>query len=380
MNSIITSEITQETAKKDIRYCLQNAWTQRYLDENYFNNNPHIYLNTSENVQSAVTSNVTEKDKVLTVASSGDYCLDSIFRGAEQVVNFDINQFQYYVACLKFWGVLNLSYEEFCDCFQNFHRNDLKFMSPELLEKAITGFEQENAYPFWKGFIEQRKQEQDLLLQWMDSPEYQILAFMSGLPLEKGILDYAFNTSPITPSKTISCALRLFESPEAKIDTYGYLSSKESFQALKEKLTNAKVSYFTSDIKTLKDRLPEKQTFDTIFLSNIPFYVPSGSFVHTINNQVAPLLAEDGTISYYCQNMNPYWFQQKAKNPRYDVPSTCFAQDDMKPINRAGVRNYLESYRLLKRNYQVSLESIPAYGGTPGILADKDIKVMVKRK
>ena len=123
MSSIITTEITQEDAKRDIEYCLGNAWTKRVISANYFLNNPHVYLNTSENVQAAVSSSVEEGSKILTVTISGDYCLDSIFHGAEEVVNYDTNRFQYYVACLKYWGVLNLSYEEFCECFQSFHNS-----------------------------------------------------------------------------------------------------------------------------------------------------------------------------------------------------------------------------------------------------------------
>ena len=380
MSSIITTEITQEDAKRDIEYCLGNAWTKRVISANYFLNNPHVYLNTSENVQAAVSSSVKEGSKILTVTSSGDYCLDSIFHGAEEVVNYDTNRFQYYVACLKYWGVLNLSYEEFCECFQSFHRDDLKFMSPELLEKAIAGFEEESAYPFWKGFIERRKLEQEYLLQWMNSFDYQLLTMMTGMQTEKGIADYAFNTSEFNPAKEICCAFRMFESPEARKDAYGYLSSKENFNALKEQLTKRKVSFYTSDIKALKDRLPETTTFDTIFLSNIPFYVPSASFVNSVNTQMEPLLAADGEISYYCQNMNPLWFREKAKNPGFEVPDYCFAQDPMKPLNRTGAKRYLDSYRLLREQYQVDLEALPAYGGTPGILSNNDVKVLVRRK
>lgn len=36
MSSIITTEITQEDAKRDIEYCLGNAWTKRVISANYF--------------------------------------------------------------------------------------------------------------------------------------------------------------------------------------------------------------------------------------------------------------------------------------------------------------------------------------------------------
>ncbi len=380
MSSIKTTSLNKKDAKRDIDYCLKNARTKKCMDEDYFTRNPHIYLNTSENVKEAVQSSVGEGSKVLTVASSGDYCLESIFRGADEVVNFDINQHQYYMTCLKYWAVLNLSYDEYCSCFRNFRRDDLLFMSDGLLRKAVSGFEREIAYPFWDRLIQERKREQDKVMEFLQSPSYKILTGYLGMHYPVGLIDYAINALDEYPEFRGGNALRIFESPEAKEDTYGYLMTEENFNTLKERLRKAKVSFQTSDIRRIKNRLYGEEDFNAIFLSNIPFYIPSKDFVSAVDDQIAPLLAPGGEISYYCQNMSADWMIARQQDPNYHVPITNFGRDYMMALNQEGVERCIASYAKLTENYDVELEEIPAYGGTPGILAPTDVKVLVRRK
>lgn len=68
--------------------------------------------------QEGVNKAVGYKDKdVLTVASSGDQYLGSVYYGANTVDLFDINRFTYYITCLKVAALRKLSYEEFLSFF-----------------------------------------------------------------------------------------------------------------------------------------------------------------------------------------------------------------------------------------------------------------------
>ena len=159
MKSIESNEFTPKVATRDIEYCLANANTRKLMDfkGEYFRQNPHIYINGSDNVVLPVSRVVKDGDSVLTVGASGDYMLDSVLYGAKEVVNYDINAMQYYVCCLKVWALQVLDYQEFIDFFTNF-RSQI-YLDYKVLDRIIAPFENEAAYSYWKRFSKQRRIE-----------------------------------------------------------------------------------------------------------------------------------------------------------------------------------------------------------------------------
>lgn len=377
-------EFTKEQVLQDIDFCNKNAYTRKLMDDHYFENNPHIYINSSDRIRSVVEPEVKEGDHILTVASCGDYQLDSVLYGAKDVTNYDINRLQYYALCLKTWAVQNLNYQEFISCFTKFDTNDeLNYMSPELLQKAIATFEQEPAYAFWQAFIEERKRERDIFEKWFQSSSYQIACTMDPqlVTLSKCELSFIFHTKLDSYMNGNSTALRILEIPFSDSKICGYTASKENFNLLKDKLQSARLQFVTSDIKNLKEHLKDDSHYDHIFLSNIPFYVKPDTFIDTVENQFVPILLNQGSIIYYCQNMRKFWFEQKRRNKSFHLAPNLFKSGYLKSVYSEGAENCLQQYRKLPRKkYIISLEEVPTYNGTPDIDSTVDTKVKIKIK
>ena len=381
---IIANDFSKEQVLQDIQFCKQNAYSRKLMDEHYFENNPHIYINSSDRICSVVEPEVKEGERILTVASCGDYQLDSVLYGAKEVTNYDINRLQYYALCLKTWAVQNLSYQEFLDCFTRFDRGEtMNYMSPELLQKAIATFEREPAYSFWQAFIEERKRERDIFEKWLQSSSYQIACAMDPklATLSKCELSFSFHTRLDPYLNGNSTALRILEIPLSDSKICSYTSSEANFNLLKEKLQSVRLQFVISDIKNLKESVKSDSYFDHIFLSNIPFYVKPDTFVNTVENQIVPILLNQGSIIYYCQNMRKFWFEQKRRNKSFHLAPNVFKSGYLKSVYSEGAENCLQQYRKFPRKkYQICLEEVPTYNGTPDIDSDVDTKVKIKVK
>ncbi len=385
MKSIECNEFTQDIATRDIEFCLANANTRKLMDfgGEYFRRNPHIYTNGSDNVVLPVSRSVEEGDTVLAVGASGDYMLDSILYGAKEVVNYDINSIQYYVCCLKVWALQVLDYKEFIDFFTTFRSGT--YLDYKVFERIIAPFEGEVAYPFWKRFARQRRIESVAVRQIINEmgPMIQML---TGIKSTNEELNYIICTKvgpDMMPDKF--CAMRLVNVPDAQKDCFGYLSSEENYYKTREMLKDVKLSFVTAGLDEVKDKIGEDKKFDVMFLSNIPYYLTTDKIVSSVNDQLMPLLNEDGIISMYHQGMRIRWFSQRLNDRKfklqrvigrdYDKDSTHYQ------FNMVATGNVIDAHAaLVQSGLDVSMEEIPSYGGATGTNVEVDIISNIRRR
>ena len=385
MKSIECNEFTQEIASKDIEFCLANANTRKLMDfkGEYFRRNPHIYTNGSDNVVLPVSKVVEEGDTVLAVGASGDYMLDSILYGAKEVVNYDINAIQYYVCCLKVWALQVLDYQEFIDFFTNYKSKT--YLNYKVLDRIIAPFEKEAAYSYWKRFSRQRRIEGVAASQIINEMG-PMLQMFSGINATDEELSYVICTKigpDMMPEKF--SAMRLVNVPDARKDCFGYLSSKENYYKTRELLSDVKLSFVTAGLDELKDKIGKDKKFDVMFLSNIPYYLTTDIFVGSVNEQLLPLLKEDGVISFYHQGMRMRWFSQRLNDRKFKLQRVIGRDYDKEgthyQMNMVATNNVVEAHAMLVASgLEVGMEEIPTYGGATGVNVETDIISTIRRR
>ena len=386
MKSVECSEFTQEIAQKDIEFCLANANTRKLMDFSgeFFRKNPHFYINGSDNVILPVSRTVKEGDTVLAVGASGDYMLDSILYGAKEVVNFDINSIQYYVCCLKIWAIQVLDYKEFIDFFTNF-RTSNDYLNYKVFERIIAPFENEPAYPFWKRFARQRRIENVAARQIINELGDMLrMVGPAGTTNQEMLYVICTNVGPnMMPDKF--SAMRLINVPDAQKDCFGYLSTEENYYKTRERLQDVKLSFVTAGVDELRDKLGSDKKFDAVFLSNIPYYLTTDIIVNSVQDQLMPMLNEDGVISIYHQGMRINWFTQRVANRKFKLQKVVGRDVDKGnahySFNMIALEQILNAHaQLVESGLDVSLEEIPTYGGATGIDVEVDIISNIRRR
>ncbi len=386
MKSIECSEFTQEIAQRDIEFCLANANSRKLMDFNgeFFRKNPHFYINGSDNVILPVSSTVKEGDTVLAVGASGDYMLDSILYGAKEVVNYDINSIQYYVCCLKIWALQVLDYKEFIDFFTNF-RNSNEYLDYKVFDRIIAPFEGEPAYPFWKRFARQRRRENVAARQIINEMG-PMLRMMSGVQATNQEMLYVICTN-VGPNMRpeIFSAMRLVNVPDAQKECLGYLSSEENYYKTRERLQDVKLSFVTASIDELKDKLGEGKKFDVAFLSNIPYYLKTDIIVKSVNEQLMPILNENGIISIYHQGMRINWFSQRVENKKFKLQRVVGRDYDKESshyeFNMVALGQVLDAHaQIVESGLKIDMQEIPSYGGATGSNVEVDIISNIRRR
>ena len=385
MKSIESNEFTPKVATRDIEYCLANANTRKLMDfkGEYFRQNPHIYINGSDNVVLPVSRVVKDGDSVLTVGASGDYMLDSVLYGAKEVVNYDINAMQYYVCCLKVWALQVLDYQEFIDFFTNF-RSQI-YLDYKVLDRIIAPFENEAAYSYWKRFSKQRRIE-SVAVRKIINEMGPFIKLYTGINASDEEFAYVICTQVgpgMMPEKF--CAMRLINIPDSTKDCFGYLSTEENYYKTRELLKDVKLSFVTSGLDELKDKLGDDKKFDVMFLSNIPFYLTTDIFVSSVNDQLLPILKEDGVISFYHQGMRMRWFSQRLNERKFKLQRVIGSDYDKEgthyQMNMVATNNVVEAHAIfVQKGLNVSLEEIPTYGGATGVSVDTDIISTIRRR
>lgn len=344
MRSIQYRGYTKEQALMDALFCLSGSGlNNKQKNQAIFSNAADFYLNTNDRINKIIPDLVKEGSSVLTVASSGDYLLECVFNGAKNILCFDINKLQYHVSCLKVWAIQTLSYEEFLGFFMDISSE--YYLSPETFKKIITPFNKETSFTFWNEYISSRKNElycADKLLENISSLGF-IFSSLFYSDVQKQIIYLEkFTQRKIIPNhylkRTILCDLaydllsltnnsdfsymdfipfHIVKTPIGELTSADYLSSKENYEITKEKIQTVHIGFVNSDLLNLhKYNLPNR--FDSIFLSNIPFYLPYQDFSNTIIKLLSSIKT-DGGISYYHQGMKTDWFFEALKNPNFKI-------------------------------------------------------------
>ncbi len=337
------------------------------LSRSLFENNPHIYLNPTEKL---VLGNYIEVgDSVATVLGSGDFPLDSIYHGATDVLTFDINKYQYFVGLLKYLGMQGLSYDDFFKFFSDVKSEE--YLTPELYKKLCSACNDPVAMAYWNKIMEQRSRDlRSLQKDEMYRACRQIDPDLSTIMYEQGL--QVMGRTPTKVARLIS--------GEAGDKTPGsYLESEASYEEARERLKHADSSYIKSDLMSLRTNLQRaKRTsgVDKVYLSNVPEYLNPYDFRRAVNEQLIPMLNDDGSIIYCCQGVD---IDTLTKTPLDEAlerakEKVVLCGICVNPLDRVKENSDIIAYQLLKDEYDVSVDSIAGYCEKP------DTYVRVKKR
>jgi hypothetical protein len=143
--------------KKKASRCIRGKVRISSLGENLskqmFDDAPTLYLNPTERMR--FSDIISTSDPVATVLGSVDFAIESSFHGVNDILTFDINSNQYYMAALKLKGLQNMSYQDYWNFFSNV--DSQAWMSPEQYKKLQAQAENDpSLYAFFDEMMEQR--------------------------------------------------------------------------------------------------------------------------------------------------------------------------------------------------------------------------------
>lgn len=343
------------------------------LTTSIFENSPHIYLNPTENLR--MGDFVKEGDRVFTVCGSGDFAIDSLSHDASEIVTFDINNYQYYVAGLKKVALSKLNYEEYYSFFSDTKSNN--FLNPEIYNKIKNGEKKSLLFAFWDQIFIQRCRE---ISNLKNNPMYQMLnEIMNGdgqLSMLLSMMmpmNFNFNNMKNTSEYMIG---QVFEemngenhskvfravSGENGVKTVGsYLENADIYDSCKDKASNGKVSFLKANLLSLKSSIQNYKVssgFDVIYLSNIPDYLQGEELLNVIDKHLMPLLNEDGKIVYCAQAIDPVEFFSKDKGLVSDIRNNMLSGGSKSRIMADLVRaNVIEGYNIISDRYDVDAKA-----------------------
>jgi len=199
---------------------------------NYFRDYSKLYIMTTENINGFLSRYNLNNKNILTVGGSGDQRYNAYLMGANEVDCFDINPITELHLKLKDAAIKNIDFEKFLyffNIYTNKNNNEFESLDPRIFRE----FEQdldEDARDFYNFVL-----NESIYLRCKDiyidfDNEYQILKNMNN-----------------------------------------YLELNNYYK-LKKILEKKKLSFMTSDVDELPDRLEGKK-YDMILLSNISDYI-----------------------------------------------------------------------------------------------------------
>ena len=207
---------------------------QKILEKNYKNvtdDNYHdssfMYITTNENIN-LYQKYLSNKNKILSVVSSGDQILNTILAGNYNIDAFDISRFPKYMCELKIAAIKNLTREEFINFFFEVNRES-EYYDDIYYGKIRTSLDGQYK-KFWDSLIS--------FYDWND-----------------------IINSSLCSSQTVSI--------NSIIENNLYLQDNNYYK-LKSMIHNVNITYYTGDINDIV--LKQKQVYDLINLSSIIYY------------------------------------------------------------------------------------------------------------
>ena len=221
------------------------------------------YLFTTEYIGRYLDQLTFNKNRALTILSSGDHVFNLLFKGINEIDTFDINRLNYFTFWLKKAFILNLSFREF---------NSLSscLSSDFLLERFY----------------------QYLCRSKLDMPRL-VFQFYEELISYEYSLDHQHN----------GLKNLYFSTHSSILQSNNYLRTKQNYLDLREKLKTLKLNMYFQDALSVP-KLLEKE-YDLILLSNVSDYLGTEeqklaieAFQHYISLYYE-LLAQDGVLVNY---------------------------------------------------------------------------------
>lgn len=373
---------TLEKAEKDAKYCLRMASrpVSMNIDDpsKYFIQNQHVYMNTSDNTR-MVTSLESGRKNILTVASSGEYIIDSSLNGADRIISYDINEFQYYMSEFKIWALEKLTYNEFIEFFIDIRSDN--YLSPIYMNKILEGHENTPTYMFFKAIKDQREIEESSYPEIFNIYKEYKDYFKSNDEADESLIKFVILTQVGPKFKPqIFQASRIFETNSTPKENVGFLINEEEYNKAREKVKNTDISFILSNVVNLSSNIGN-DSFDEIHLSNIPTYLTVPEYLETVK-KLNEKLNPNGLISVYNQSMNKIWFQLKKKDKGFKVPDYEFSKygNDLRGFGTTSVDRLLQGYKAISREkFRTKLIEHPGSdGGTTTVKKDVELKIYKK--
>lgn len=360
--------------------------------EKLFSSGAIMYLNPTE--IAPINDIAVPGDDFLTVLSSGDFLIDLAFHGAHRVLSFDINKNQYYVAQLKLKALQNINYRDYEDFFSEPFKDT--FLSDKIYNKIKDGSLDDNLYTFWDLLIERVREDREIMNE-------ELLSL--GLPINRDELlnklyDYGYYYRDGISERTLNYILYELDEDYDYITVFnhimglkGYKSidsyrrSEKDYNKARNKVGRSEFDFIESDLALVKSKLDESlyttssdyDRFRGIYLSNIPEYLEGEEFFRIVDDDLIPLLKEDGVICYCCQGMNPYRLcmsEDRLNFYKNALESPKLVKEDFLMIRK--VINNVEAYKRLREKYK--LEFVVDSALDPHGFDLEDTFVYVKKK
>ena len=233
---------------------------QKILEQNYSNINNNIYhdssfmyMTTNENIKS-YQKYLNNKNKILSVISSGDQILNTILGGNFNIDGFDISRFPKYILELKIAGIKSLTREEFINFFFEVDKNSEYY--DDIYYYKMRNFLEGKYKKFWDGLID--------FYDWNDIIKSNLFS-----------------------SQTVSI--------NSITDNNLYLQN-DNYEKLQKIIDRANINYYTGDINDIV--LEHNTEYDLINLSSIIYY--SNNYKKLLENLK---LANNGIALTYLYNV-----------------------------------------------------------------------------
>lgn len=222
-----------------------------------FDSNSGIYLFSNEDMSDNVyRRNLQDKKNLLSVIGSGDQVINSILFGSEKITAFDISNFPKYLLLLKLGAIKSLTKEEFMSFFVT-ESNEKELLT---LFKKIANNLDEDTLKFWYHLIS----------------NFGIEVIKDSKLIKKVRMEY----------------MNPFQNP--------YLTYKNSFEIIRERLQDVKLTLLDENIYSLVKKEKPKNKFDLANLSNITSYNRRKDNLELLES--IPLSEEGYILNYFFYN------------------------------------------------------------------------------
>ena len=224
--------------------------------ENTFHNSSAIYRFSNERLQD-YGEYFVNRNKILSVISSGDQILNAILNGVKDIDAFDISVFPKYFLYLKIGAIKSLSREEYLNffCDTNYSAEDYDDMYERIRENL-----DEEIKEFWDGLFD--------FFDWQD-------IYNSTL----------FSSEPYFTSTAI--------------EQNRYLKNDESYNRLRDSINDVNINIYEGNIFDLVNSLNNR--YDLIYLSNIFYYNDANDYRELLGKL---LLTDNGITITYLYRVN----------------------------------------------------------------------------
>lgn len=268
------------------------------IDINNFNDLSQIYSFTTENIAGYFVDLDFENTKVLTVAASGDHIINAFYKGANEVIGFDINYLSLVFTELKLVALKNLEYEEFLQFFMINESNDInknkKVLDYEIYREKLKSKLTKSVAECW-----------DIMYQKFNNNGYKLRN------------SYIFNNK--------------YDNNKVKLNSNLYLKSKLDYNLVKEKIREKEIELIKANYRDLSN-LPNLANCGIILMSNISDYIKDIYNLQTnyLNEYIKEITKnfKDKTNKIICAYL-------------YDIQNTRYRSEIDNPILRKNIFNKL---------------------------------------